>query len=518
MPHGQRPCIIQGMSDVTSSTHEGNSKKTCLIIGAGPAGLSAALELLRSGGAVRPIVFEAAPQPGGISRTVVYKGNRIDIGGHRFFSKSKWVTDFWASLMDMPRRSRLSRIYYLRRFFNYPVSLSIDTLRKLGPVRTLKVGLSYLRARIAPIRPEKTLEDFMVNRFGRELYKTFFRDYTQKVWGVPCDKISPEWGAQRIKGVSIGAVLAHALRSALHIRAKEQETSLIDAFHYPPHGPGELWEKAAEEVLRLGGKLHLNTKVQKIRRADNGWALELRGADGLSYEAEGDYLISTMPVKELVASLEGVNVPESVREVAAGLVYRDFITVGLLVPRFAEAALRASGGVLRDNWIYIQESDVKLGRVQVFPNWSAEMVADPSLVWLGLEYFCNEGDELDRLSDAELRKLGAVEMAKIGFIDEGSVLDSCVIRQPKAYPAYFGTYERIGELQDYLDTLPGLVCAGRNGMHRYNNMDHSMLAAREAVRLILSGNAADPAARKALWAINAEKDYHETEGKDRNKD
>lgn len=493
--------------DTANSTH--TTEKLCLIAGAGPAGLTTALELLRSGSGIKPVIFEADSQVGGISRTVVYKGNRIDIGGHRFFSKSKWVTQFWASVMDMPERSRLSRIYYLRSFFNYPISLSLDTLKKLGLVRTVKVGMSYLKARAFPIKPEKSLADFMINRFGRELYGTFFRDYTEKVWGVPCESISPEWGAQRIKGVSISAVLAHALRSALHIRSKEQETSLIDAFNYPPHGPGQLWEKAAEEVLRLGGEIHLNAKVSRVKKTPQGWAVTVTKADGTNLVAEGENFVSTMPLKDLVASLEGVEVPQSVREVADGLVYRDFLTVGLLVPRFAEVALKASGGKVRDNWIYIQESDVKVGRVQVFPNWSPDMVANPEHVWMGLEYFCNIGDTLESLSDEKLKRLGAEEMAKIGFINAGEVIDSCVIRQPKAYPAYFGSYERIGELQQWLDKQPGLLAVGRNGMHRYNNMDHSMLAAHAAAELIRKGETANPEARKALWNVNAEKDYHE---------
>lgn len=496
---------------ILSSGSLTENPRVCLIVGAGPAGLTAALELLRSGSGIKPVVFEAGKQVGGISRTEVYKGNRIDIGGHRFFSRSEWVTQWWNSIMDMPERSRLSRIYYLRRFFSYPVSLSLQTLRNLGLLRTFKVGFSYARARLFPIRQEKSLEDFMVNRFGRELYKTFFRDYTHKVWGVPCEKISPEWGAQRIKGVSISEVLLHALRSALHIRSKHQETSLIDRFLYPPLGPGQLWEKAADRMVAEGGELRLNARVTGVRKLPDGsWAVTVVTADGSTSEVRGDYLISTMPIRELITSLSGVEVPQPVREVADGLVYRDFLTVGLLVPRFADVALRASGGSIRDNWIYIQESDVKVGRVQVFPNWSPDMVADKSLMWIGLEYFCNVGDDLDSLSDEALKALGAEEMARIGFINEGEVLDSCVIRQPKAYPAYFGTYDRFDVVREFLDSLPGLLPAGRNGMHRYNNADHSMLAAKTAVDLIVQGRSDDPAARAALWDVNAEQSYHES--------
>jgi protoporphyrinogen oxidase len=499
------------MDSFPSTGTDSQNKRVCLIVGAGPAGLTAALELLRSGKGIKPVIYEAGPQAGGISRTVEYKGNRIDIGGHRFFSKSEWVTKFWSDIIEMPTRTRLSRIYYLRRFFSYPVTLSFATLRNLGFVRTVKVGCSYLWAMMFPIKPEKSLEDFMVNRFGRELYKTFFRDYTHKVWGVPCEKISPEWGAQRIKGVSIGEVLSHAFKSALHIKSKHQETSLIDSFVYPAHGPGQLWEKAAELVTEMGGEIHYNAKVTAIAaRQGGGWTVSAKNADGSVCEASGDTLISTMPVKELVASLKGVTVPTDVKEVADGLVYRDFITVGLLVPEFAKAVLKASNGRLTDNWIYIQESDVRVGRLQVFSNWSKDMVCREGLIWMGLEFFCNDGDDLASRSDDEMKKLAVEEMVKLGFINPGAVMDSCVIRQPKAYPAYFGTYGRFDVVQKYLDSLPGLIPVGRNGMHRYNNMDHSMLAARAAVELILSGNTSDPEARKPLWEVNAEKEYHET--------
>ena len=495
---------------MTGNAETPRKPRTCLIVGAGPAGLTAALELIRSGASIRPVLFEAGARVGGISRTEVHNGNRIDIGGHRFFSKSAWVTKWWDGILEMPEKNRVSRIFFLRKFFSYPVSLSLATLRNLGLWRTVKVGGSYLYARAFPIRHEKSLEDFMINRFGRELYKTFFRDYTEKVWGVSCDKISPDWGAQRIKGVSIAAVLADAFRKSLRLRSKHQETSLIDRFLYPIHGPGELWEKVAEKVREGGGEIRMETRVEKIAHLPGGgWKVTLRAADGSLSEASGEYLFSTMPVRELISALEGVPVPAEVREVAQGLVYRDFLTVGLLVPKFGPEVLKASGGVLPDNWIYIQERDVKVGRLQVFSNWSLGMVADPKFVWMGLEYFLSEGDELDRMSDEALKALAEAEMVKLGFVEKGDVVDSCVIRQKKAYPAYFGSYARFGVVQDYLDTLPGLIPIGRNGMHRYNNQDHSMLAAKAAVELVLADRAADPAARRALWEINAEKEYHE---------
>jgi len=458
--------------------------KIALIIGAGPAGLTAALEILKTTGDVHPIVVEQESFVGGISRTAEHNGNRMDIGGHRFFSKSDWVMNWWKEIDGaMMTRPRLSRILYMRKFFDYPVSLNMNTVKGLGLYRMVKIGLSYIKSCLFQIKPEKNLQDFMLNRFGQELYLTFFKDYTEKVWGIPCEKISAEWGAQRIKGLSIWKTLKHALFK------NTKETSLIDEFLYPKLGPGYLWQKAADRVLELGGEILFNSKVVK---ASNGrWTL----SDGKSFEP--DYVLSSMPVKDLINIMD--DIPQNVKEIANGLVYRDFIAVGVLLDKL-------DIGAIKDNWIYVQESDVKVGRLQIFNNWSEHMVKDKDKVWLGMEYFANEGDELWSMDEKAFIELAVSELEKIGVAKKSGVLDSVVIKVPKAYPAYFGTYNRFNEVKKWLDSIDNLFLIGRNGMHKYNNMDHSMLTAREAVRVINSGSSD----KTAIWKINSEEDYHES--------
>jgi len=515
-------------------------KKTALIIGAGPAGLTAALELLRRSD-ITPIVLEADTQVGGISRTVNHLGNRIDIGGHRFFSKSDWVMNWWKEILPVQAegsgpvriayqnqsrdidvapvtgadpdrallvRGRLSRIYFLRRFFDYPIKLSASTLGNLGPVRVLKIGVSYAWATLFPRKPERSLEDFLVNRFGRQLYLTFFKDYTEKVWGVPCHEISAEWGAQRIKGLSVSSALKHALRKLLGLEQNSVNTSLIERFLYPKFGPGQMWEEVAKQVREKGGEIHFGHQVRGLR-VDKGCVVSVLAWDaaaGREVEFACDYAFSTMPVRDLVAGMN--DVPAEVRKVAEALPYRDFITVGLLAKKMrANPQSRSvnANNMPPDNWIYIQESDVKVGRLQIFNNWSPGMVADPSKVWMGLEYFCNEGDILWAMPDDELKALAKREMAKIGLLDEVDVEDAVVIRMPKAYPAYFGSYARFDMVREYLDSIQNLFPVGRNGMHRYNNQDHSMLTAKMAVDNILAG----VTSKANIWAVNVDDDYHE---------
>ncbi|MCX7604901.1 MAG: NAD(P)/FAD-dependent oxidoreductase [Bryobacteraceae bacterium] len=524
-------------------THIGRIQ-SALIIGAGPAGLTAAYELLRRT-AIVPVVVEKSSHIGGISRTVNYKGNRIDIGGHRFFSKSDRVMDWWLEILPLEAgaavresisyqgktravearetgpdpekvdlvmlvRRRLSRIYYLRRFFSYPLQLSFETIRNLGLWRTVRIGASYARAALFPIRPERSLEDFLINRFGRELYRTFFQAYTEKVWGVPCSEISAEWGAQRIKGLSVTKALLHMLKS-LHrsatggIAQKETETSLIEKFLYPKLGPGQLWEEVARRVVSMGGDIRLNHEVVRLEWDGRSRieAVVTRSAEGDTQQFPAGLVFSTMPVRDLVAALDPP-APETAREIATGLAYRDFLTVGLLCRRLKVEG-PGPGERLRDNWIYIQEPEVLVGRLQIFNNWSPWMVADPSTVWIGLEYFCNEGDSLWSRSDGELIELAKKEMDQIGIVDPADVLDATVVRMEKAYPAYFGSYNRFPELRSFLDGIENLVLIGRNGMHRYNNQDHSMLAAMTAVDQIIEGRID----RNVLWGINTEQEYHE---------
>jgi len=410
-------------------------------------------------------------------------------------------------------RKRKSRIYFRRKFFDYPIALSTDTLKKMGLGQTLRIGLSYLKSVIAPIRHEKNLEQFFINRFGWQLYQTFFRSYTEKVWGVPCREISAAWGAQRVKGLSIRRAISHMIKDLFRakpndIEQKRIETSLIERFLYPKYGPGQMWERVARQVVELGGQIITNQTVDRIHTTANRIsAIESRHS--LNHERSsfaGDYFFSTMPVKELMRALEP-HAPEDINEISEGLIYRDFITVGLLVNSIkVKDANLAGEKLIKDNWIYIQEPDVALGRLQIFNNWSPYLVADPSKVWLGLEYFCNEGDTLWSKSDGDMIELAADELEQIDIIEKSEVLDATVIRVPKTYPAYFGTYDRFDVLREYLDHFENLFLLGRNGMHKYNNQDHSMLTAMIAVDNLVEGRTD----KSNIWAVNTEEDYHES--------
>jgi protoporphyrinogen oxidase len=521
--------------------------KTAILIGAGPAGLTAALEFLRRSD-VHPIVLEASHEIGGISRTIRHNGNRIDIGGHRFFSKSDRVMNWWMDLMPpeasadtqhalrhqnkqrmlkttvqgltpettdlvMLVRPRKSRIYFLRRFFDYPIKLTGDTLRKLGITRTVKIGVSYLLARLFPRKVERSLEDFLINRFGRQLYLTFFKSYTEKVWGVPCEVISAEWGAQRIKGLSLTTAVLHFLKKVFSsgkedaIQQKGTETSLIEKFLYPKYGPGQLWEHAADQIRSQGGEILLGWRATRLFvQGDAVTAVEAVSDSGERCRFAADYVFSTMPVRELIDAMD-TPIPSEVREVSDGLQYRDFITVGLLVNELT--VREPDGGPLKDNWIYIQEPDVLVGRLQIFNNWSPYMVADPSKTWIGLEYFCYQTDALWKMADEDLKKFAIAEVEKIGILRAADVTDAHVVRVPKTYPAYFGTYDRFHIIREFLDRFHNLYLVGRNGMHKYNNQDHSMLTAMTAVDNIIAGIRD----KDNVWSINTEMEYHEEEVK-----
>ena len=506
--------------------------KCAVVIGAGPAGLTAAHELLRLDPSWRVTILEESPHIGGISRTAVHGKSRIDIGGHRFFSKSKEVNDLWTTLMPvqgapakddlllgrdcraepsgpdpereervMLRRRRVSRIYYLRHFFDYPISIKPATFLAMGLLRTWKAGWSYLYSALVK-RPEKSLEDFYVNRFGRVLYEMFFEDYTEKLWGVHPSKISPEWGAQRVKGLS----LWKAILNVFLPKGGKKETSLIEEFLYPKKGPGQLWEALADDLRSKGVEIRLETRAAALDVRD-GSVVGVRTAAGETLPC--DAVFSSMPVKDLVAALP--DAPADVARVASALPYRDFMTVGLLVDRLAiknETAFRTLNGLVPDTWIYVQERDVRLGRIQVFNNWSPYMVDDVTKhVWIGLEYFCAEGDAMWTMDDKAFTDFAVGELRKIGVLGEDTpVLDSVRLRVKKAYPAYFGSYAEFGKVRAWLDGIRNLYCIGRNGQHRYNNMDHSMLCGIEAARALVSG-AAD---KSKVWNVNTEEEYHET--------
>ena len=484
---------------------------------------------------------------GGISKTVVYKGNRIDIGGHRFFSKSRRVMDWWQEIMPLQEaparddallerelpfaakghgadpeqvdlvflmRSRLSRIFFLRSFFDYPISLQFSTFQNLGFIRIVKIALTYLQIRLLPIKEEQSLEDFLVNRFGRELYETFFKDYTQKVWGVACSKIPADWGAQRIKGLSVTRTIGHALKNLFNkdtsLDQKNTETSLIGQFLYPKLGPGQLWETVADRVVEQGAILQKGMRVTGVAmQGGKVTGIEVTNqASGTKTGLACDYLFSTMPIKELVAAMPRKKVPSRVREIAEGLVYRDFITVGLLLDRLEisnNTQKKTLNNLVPDNWIYIQEKDVKIGRLQIFNNWSPYLVQDSDKVWIGLEYFCNQDDELWSKGDEEFIRFAIDELVKIDIIKKEYVRDSTILRVPKAYPAYFGTYDRFDLLKEFTNSIENLFLIGRNGMHRYNNADHSMLTAMVAVENIQNGIRE----KNNIWEVNTEEEYHE---------
>jgi protoporphyrinogen oxidase len=463
-----------------------------VIIGAGPAGLTAAVELARRG--VTAIVLERDRLVGGIARTESYKGYRFDIGGHRFFTKIGEVEAFWRSLLDVDflTRPRTSRIFYEGKFFDYPLK-AMNALRNLGLWTSAEVVLSYLQSQLAPYPREDTFEEWVSNRFGKKLYRIFFKTYTEKVWGIPCSEIRAEWAAQRIQGLSLPVAVWNAVFGPRG--GKDVVKTLIESFQYPRLGPGQMWETAASFVQAHGGTVRLETDVVAVRHA-GGRVTEVvtRPVDGGPEQSvTGESFISTMPISELIRKLDPPTPPD-VRAAADGLTYRDFISVILIVRQ---------PDLFPDNWIYIHSPEVRVGRVQNFKNWSPDMVPDPATSALGLEYFCTEGDDLWRMSDAELIALGTREMDAIGLVRAADIVDGTVVRQLKAYPVYNGTYAGyLDAIKRALEGFTNLQTVGRNGLHKYNNQDHSMLTAMLAVRNLLGE-------RHDVWNVNTERSYHE---------
>jgi len=515
-----------------------------IIIGAGPAGLTAAYELLRRTD-IRPLLLEMTDRVGGIARTPVYKGNRIDIGGHMFFSKSDRVLQWWLQMLPLqklptvasvPYGSRWSaaqtidsapdpettdrvmllrtiknHIYFLGQFFDYPPRLNIDTVRKLGLIRTAKIGLSYFVAALSREGSPKNLEEFYVSRFGRELYCTFFKSYTEKVCGQCCSQVSADWGTQRLKGLSMTKALGHAVRSMflnkLSFGERNGETLLAQQFLYPKYGPGQMWETTAQEVLKLGGEIVFNNKVTKlVFEGDRVQTVEaVDTGTGQLHRYTGDYVFSSMPVADLVLALKPT-APRNVCDVAAGLPYRAFVTVGLLVNKRRTAPKGGSAcEALDDQTIYVQDPCLLLGRVQVLENWSPYLVANPGTGWLAAEYFCNETDELWQLSDDKLTELAITELATLGLLDREDVLDANVIREPKAYPGYYGTYSRFSDIRKYFDQFSNLFLIGRNGTHKYASMDQTMLTAMTAVDNVVAGIAD----KDNIWEVDPDAEHQE---------
>ena len=486
--------------------------KKALIIGAGPAGLTAAYELLKQSDEYEVVVFEESDKFGGISRTVEYKGNRMDMGGHRFFSKSREVNDWWDMMLPkqgspaaddialnrkvtltaggpdpektdrvMLRRNRVSRIFFNRKFFDYPISLKAETFKNMGLGTTMVVGCSYLKAAVAK-RKENSLEDCYINRFGKKLYSMFFEHYTANLWGRHPSEIDPSWGAQRVKGVSIMGVLKNAIEKQIGKKDRKIDTSLIEEFSYPKLGPGQLWDVTAEEVRKLGGTILMNARVTGVRKDENNTITSvIYEQDGETREMTGDVVISSMPIKDLVAGMN--DVPETAARIAAGLPYRDYMTVGVLISKLHlenKTDMKTIGGIVPDNWVYVHDRSVQMGRFQIYNNWSPYLVKDlEHTVWMGLEYFCNEGDQLWSMDDEDFAVLGVSEMIKLGLIEnEKEVLDYHVERVKKAYPAYFDTYEEMDTLKAWLDTIPNLYCVGTDACNIFG----------DSYPFILSGN------------------------------
>lgn len=517
--------------------------KKVLIIGAGPAGLTAAYELLsKTKEDMEVIVFEESGDMGGISKTVNYKGNRMDMGGHRFFSKVPEVNEWWNHMLPMQgapswddialerqipladqgpdpekedrvmlHRNRVSRIFFNKKFFDYPISLKFETFKNMGFLTTIQVGFSYL-ATLIHKRKENSLEDFYINRFGKKLYSMFFENYTENLWGKNPSEIAPDWGAQRVKGLSVIAIIKDIFGKMMPFKKKNRhvETSLIESFSYPKLGPGQLWDVTAAEIEKLGGTILRHAKVTGIRKNENNIITSLQyEQDGELKTMEGDIVISSMPVKDLIAGMN--DVPAEPARIAKGLPYRDYMTLGVLIPKLNlknKTKIKTIGNIVPDNWVYVHDRTVKMGRFQIYNNWSPYMVKDlEHTVWVGLEYFCQEGDDFWNMTDEEFSKLGINEMIKMGLIDSPEVvMDTHAERVKKAYPAYFDTYSEIDTLIAYLNTIDNLYCVGRNGQHRYNNIDHSMVTSFETAKNILSGRKD----KSNIWNVNTEKEYHES--------
>lgn len=513
--------------------------KKVIIVGAGPAGLTAGYELLKEKG-YEVIVLEKTDRIGGISQTVRYKGNRMDIGGHRFFSKDDRVNKWWMNVMPiqgepayddkilghekgfaaggpdpettdrvMLIRNRVSRIYYSKHFFDYPVSLKWDTLKNMGFITTMKAGFSYLHSVVRKL-PEDNLENFYINRFGKVLYGMFFEGYTEKLWGRHPRDISADWGAQRVKGLSITAVIKDVFKKILPGKKRAQvETSLIEEYIYPKFGPGQLWETVAEEIKSKGGIIVLNSEVKQINTRDGVITSVICCENGVEKEYKGDIFISSMPVNDLIADIRGSEIPEMVKKSASELPFRDFVTVGLLVKKLNlknKTKIKTLNNIVPDCWIYVQDTGVKLGRIQIFNNWSPYMVEKPEEnVWIGLEYFCREGDKFWNMTDEECIEMAIKELVSMEVINREDVIDSHREKIQKAYPAYFDGYAHMDEIIRYLNTLDNLYCVGRNGQHRYNNMDHSMVTSFEAVYDIVN-NIHD---KTNVWNVNTDQEYHE---------
>jgi protoporphyrinogen oxidase len=473
------------MTDVTPGS-DITPERPVVVLGGGPAGLTAGYLLAKQGKPV--VVLESTDQVGGIARTEVRDGYRFDLGGHRFFTKVTEVDDLWHEIMkeEFLKRPRQSRIYWRRKFLDYPLQ-GMDVIKKLGPWELLLCGLSYLWAAIKPKGKEETFEQWVSNRFGRRLFNHFFKAYTEKVWGVSTSEIRAEWAAQRIKGLSFFS----AAKAAFFGNKGNEIKSLIGEFNYPRFGPGQMWEQMTADIRERGGEVRMNAPVTRLVTGADGRITEVvAGGETLT----PSYVISSLPLRTSVG-IASPEAPAEVRDAARGLRYRDFLTVLLVL---------SEKEIFPDNWIYIHEPDVKVGRIQNFRSWSPWMVPNDEDGSIGLEYFCFEGDELWTMDDDKLVELATRELVQIGLAKPDMVKNGFAVRVHKAYPIYDAEYaERVATIRGWLETVPNMIQVGRNGLHRYNNSDHSMLTAMRAVDNILLGTNHD------IWAVNAESVYHE---------
>lgn len=511
--------------------------KEVVIIGAGPAGITAGYELIKHRKEFKVTILEAENSLGGISKTITHASNYMDIGGHRFFSRSKKVTAWWRKVLPLQarpaydyyktnrtvflakkgpnpqtddkvllRRQRFSRILYKHKFIDYPIKINLKTLFTLGIKNVYEFGKSYLYA-LRHKLPETSLENFYINRFGRKIYEAFFESYTLKVWGKHPSELSADWGAQRVKGLSLSEVIINFFCKAFHLRHRT-ETSLIQEFYYPKYGPGQMWERAANVYVSSGGKIIRNAKVTEIITEGNKVTQVGYKKDGKKLYINADIVISSMPLKDLVFAID--KAPENVAKIARDLPYRDFVCVGVLLKRMKlknNTKIKTLYNIIPDCWLYVQDKDVKLGRIQIYNNWSPYMVKDPKkYIWIGLEYFCSENDEYWKRNKQQWREVAVKDLLNAGIIyNKKDIRTYCVKKVLKAYPAYYGAYEHIDEVRDYVESFENLYCVGRNGQHRYNNMDHSMLTSFAAVKHIMgkSDN------KKSVWEVNCEPIYHE---------
>lgn len=481
--------------------------KIVVIIGAGPAGLTAAYKLLTETNDIKPIIFETDREPGGIAKTLFYKGNGIDLGGHRLFSKNNDIKKLWLEFLPLNKntdenenimliRKRFSEILYDRKLFDYPIKLSFKTFKNMGLKKTFKSGIDYIKSSLFK-RKELTLEDFIINRFGKALYSMFFEGYTEKVWGRHPNKISKEWGEQRIKSLSLSKVILNAL----HLNGFHKETSLIDKFWYPKYGCGQLWNLMSDKIISLGGEIHYNCPVINIENSSDTIKTVMVNKNGNIENINCTACFSSMPIKDLLNIM--CNTPSEILSISNNLPYRDYMLVGLELNNIN--LKDKNGNLTNDCWIYIQDERVKAGRIQIMNNWSPYLVRDKNKIFISVEYFCNENDRFWNMDDNTFINFAISEMVKIDIIEPNYVEDSTRIKVKKAYPAYFDTYTQFDEIKTYLNKFDNLYCIGRNGQHRYNNIDHSMLTAIYAVNSYINGTD-----KNKIWNVNSEKDYHET--------